>query len=422
MGLYRDARLFVRAVRGGFRARRDKAVVVRQLLEVPELEPRTYQIAVYFADNAVNLYQVRQWYAPLRALQERWPVVIFARNAGTTRKLLEEAGIPVAFVRRTDELERTLADQDIRIVLYVNQNTQNFQMMRYGHVWHVFVNHGESDKAYMTTNQLKTYDYCLIAGDQARARLGRALWDVDFDKRMIPIGRPQADYFGEDAPFPRDDRTVVLYGPTWEGDRAWAKYGSISSHGVALVEALVTTGRHRVVYRPHPRSGVSDADYRATHLAIVERLERANHEDPTAQHVYDTSSELGWQLRVPDVAILDISAMIYDRLSVGKPLLVTRPVNPHVAIDEEGYLSDADWLTADEARDIVARLDTMLGDARAAEKLAVWSQRYFGDTTPGVATARFEGAIERLMGEWDKWDAISEQAAIEASGLTALEG
>ena len=417
MGLFRDARLFARAACDGSRALLDRAALASELRGEPPLEPGKYRIAVYFADDAVNLYQVRQWYAPLRALQQRWPVLILSRSASSTRQLRTEAGIPVAHVRQVDALERTLAEQDIRIVLYVNQNARNFAMMRYNRMWHVFVNHGESDKAYMTTNQMKAYDYCLVAGDQARARLERALWDVDFDKRMIPIGRPQADFFGEEAPFAPDDRTVVLYGPTWEGDRPWAHYGSIRSHGTALVEALVTTGRHRVVYRPHPRSGTTDADYRAAHLAIVARLERANREDPSAQHVYDTGAELGWQLRVPDVAILDISAMIYDRLSVGKPLLVTRPADPQTTVDEDGYLSDCEWLDAGQAGDVVARLEALTGDERASEKLAVWTRRYFGDTTPGAATTRFEAALGRLFAEWDAWNARDVAASSDRPTL-----
>ncbi len=112
-----------------------------------------------------------------------------------------------------------LAEQDIRIVLYVNQNTRNFQMFRYGHRWHVFINHGESDKMYMSTNQFKAYDYALVAGEAARARLSRVLWDYDLDRRTFSIGRPQADHYSGDLPYEPDERTVVLYAPTWEGDR-----------------------------------------------------------------------------------------------------------------------------------------------------------------------------------------------------------
>ncbi len=139
------------------------------------------------------------------------------------------------------DLETFIATQDIRVVLYVNQNTRNFQMFRYGRRWHVFINHGESDKMYMTTNQYKAYDFAFIAGAAARERLGRVLWDYDLDRRTIEIGRPQADHYSGALPYTPDDRTVVLYAPTWEGDRPSAHYGSIRTHGEALVAALLAT-------------------------------------------------------------------------------------------------------------------------------------------------------------------------------------
>ena len=48
--------------------------------------------------------------------------------------------------------------------------------------------------------------------------------------------------------------------------------------------------------------------------------------------MYDDAPELGWQLSAPDVAVVDISAMVYDRLAANKPLLVTRPVSTEAEI------------------------------------------------------------------------------------------
>ena len=213
----------------------------------PEHPLDHYQVAVYFADGAVNMYQMRQWYKPLAELSKLWPVVVLSRSATGAQALLAEDAPPVAFVPTVRDLERFIAQQDIRVVLYVNQNTRNFQMFRYGRRWHVFINHGESDKMYMTTNQFKAYDYALIAGDAARERLSRVLWDYDLDKRTIQIGRPQADHYSGALPYTPDDRTVVLYAPTWEGDRPSAHYGSIETHGEALVDGAArdrTPPRH----------------------------------------------------------------------------------------------------------------------------------------------------------------------------------
>jgi len=376
----------------------------------------TIRVAVYFADTSVNMYQIRQWYGPLAHLNERYPVAIVARSPGSMLQLLEESPVPVVYARQVADLEAFVAAHPLALTLYVNQNAKNFQMMRYGRMWHVFVNHGESDKMYMTTNQFKAYDYAFVAGDAALERLSAKLWDYDLAKRAVPIGRPQADHVAGVVPFDDDGKTVVLYAPTWEGDRASAAYGSIATHGVALVDALIATGRHRVVYRPHPRSGVLDREYRRAHESIVKAISDANEADETAQHVYDSGSELGWQLVVADVAITDISAMVYDRLATGRPLIVTRPVSSEADVDERGYLGDAEWLTADGAGDVADLVDRVQADPEARGRLDHWVHHHFGDTTPGSATARFEGAVERLVDLRDDYAAAQPIMAEGSEG------
>ncbi|MGW9020879.1 CDP-glycerol glycerophosphotransferase family protein [Leucobacter chromiiresistens] len=389
-----------RALRLGKRVlkRRQAYSQLRRLVEERGPLPEGgFRIGVYFADSDVNIYQMRQWYAPLQKLSERWPVLVLSRNASGARQLMRESGLAVEFVRRVTEIEQVLEQQRLDVILYVNQNTRNFQMMRYGQRWHVFINHGESDKMYMTSNQHQAYDFAFVAGDAARERLARALWNFDVDARTMSIGRPQTDHLEGAPPFTPDERTVVLYAPTWEGDRPAASYGSVASHGEALVRTLIGTGRHRVVYRPHPRSGVVDAEFGAANERIIAMIDAANRADPSAQHVYDTSARIGWQLSLPDVAICDISAMVYDRLATGRPLMVTRPVSAEAAVDEQGYLGVCEWLDAAETPRIAAVLDRVIGDDEARERLDTWSAHYFGDTTPGAPTRRFHGAIADLL-------------------------
>lgn len=402
MPLARDAVLAVGLLRKALATRRARIDLRRMLAERGPLPQGRFRVAVYFADGPVNMYQMRQWYAPLRDLAREWPVLVISRAIRGADALLRDDALPVAYAPTVGDVERVLAEQDIRVVFYVNQNTRNFQMFRYGRRWHVFINHGESDKMYMTTNQFKAYDYAFIAGDAARARLERTLWDYDLDRRTFAIGRPQADHYSGSVPYPSDERTVVLYAPTWEGDRPSAHYGSILSHGEALVSALLATGRHRVVYRPHPRSGVVDAAYGAANARIIAALAAANATDPTAHHVHDTGAEVGWQLAAADLAIVDISAMVYDRLAAGKPLMITRPLDPEALVDTTGYLSACEWLDAADAGDIVTQAQRVLDDPDAVERLDHWVRHYFGDTAPRAATRRFHDAVRVLMDRWER--------------------
>ncbi len=402
MGLVSDAKAARKVLRNALRSRNTRRELAQRLEAEGTGEPARVEIVVYFADTRVNLYQIRQWYAPLAELAKTHPVTILTRSPGATLSLKAEAPVPVVYARKVTDLEAFVGRHDVKLVFYVNQNTKNFQMFRYGRMWHVFINHGESDKMYMTTNQFKAYDYAFVAGQAALDRLSNKLWAYDVATKAIPIGRPQADHFAGEVPYPSDDRTVVLYAPTWEGDRPAAAYGSIASHGVALADAVLASPRHRLVYRPHPRSGVIDRPYREANQRIIEAIAAANAADPTAHHVYDDGPQLGWQLASADVAITDISAMVYDRLAVGKPILVTRPESPDAEVDEQGYLGSAEWLRVDDAPRVLAEVDRVLNDESARSALAFWSAHHFGDTSPGASTARFHAAVEQLITEWER--------------------
>lgn len=420
MGLISDGGAAIALLRKAVWNRLALRQVNNLLARAPVPPARPYRIAVYFADGDVNMYQIRQWYRPLAELARTWPVVVLARSATGARALLTDGALPVLFAPTVEDLEKVVADQDIRIVLYVNQNTRNFQMLRYGRRWHVFINHGESDKMYMTTNQFKAYDYALVAGDAARERLSRVLWDYDLHARTIEIGRPQADHYSGVLPYTPDERTVILYAPTWEGDRPQARYGSIRTHGEALAAAVLASPRHRLIYRPHPRSGVIDPAYGAADRRIVAAIAAANAADPSAQHVYDDGPDLGWQLTAADLAVVDISAMVYDRLAADRPLLVTRPVDPSAVVDMHGYLGDAEWLDAATAPDILAVAERVLTDPDAVARLRGWVRHYFGDTAPGAATARFHAAIATLMERWESAHARSAADERDGTGASGL--
>jgi hypothetical protein len=177
MQITKDSKRAIRLAKRVMKGRRAFFEVREMLAARGPLPQNHFRVGVYFADSDVNIYQMRQWYAPLRELSKIHPVLLIARNAAGARQLMQESGLEVSFEQKVTGLERLIREQPLEVILYVNQNTRNFQMMRYGHRWHVFINHGESDKMYMTSNQHKAYDWALVAGEAARARLSKALWN-----------------------------------------------------------------------------------------------------------------------------------------------------------------------------------------------------------------------------------------------------
>ncbi|HET7820930.1 MAG TPA: CDP-glycerol glycerophosphotransferase family protein [Ornithinibacter sp.] len=402
----------VRKVRGilteGVRLLRARRVVRAELARRPPVPDGTVEIAVYFVDDPENLYQVDQWFEPLRRLHERHHVTVLSRNWQTTRELLRLSPVPVHHAPNVDAMETFMRRQRVRAILYVNQNQANFAAMRFADPAHVFICHGESDKDYMSSNQLKAYDRVFIAGTAARERIVRKLIGFD-ESSLVEVGRPQVDVDFPGPTLPRDGRTVVLFAPTWEGDRASMRYSSVVSHGPAMVRALVATGRHRVVYRPHPRTGISLREARTAHDDIVDVLRGANSADPAAGHVIDVEGGFGWQLAASDVAVMDISAVAYDWLATGKPLLVTRPAEPRAALPESGLVRELTLFDAADAGRAPEIVDAAVAHPDATHAALV--ARYFGDTTPGASMERFLAACSLVVQE--------REAALVARGSIA---
>jgi hypothetical protein len=393
----------------GARTLAARRVVRAELARRPPVPDGTVEVAVYFTDGPENLYQIDQWFEPLRRLHERHHVTVLSRNWEATRELLHRSPVPVHHAPNVDRFEEFMRRQRVRAVLYVNQNQANFAAMRFADPAHVFICHGESDKDYMSSNQLKAYDRVFIAGTAARERILRKLIGFD-ESTLVEVGRPQVDVDFPGPSLPRDGRTVVLFAPTWEGDRASMRYSSVISHGPAMVRALVATGRHRVVYRPHPRTGISLRQATAASAATVKVLRDANAADPAAGHVIDLDGGFGWQLAASDVAVMDISAVAYDWLATGKPLLVTRPAEPRATLPESGLVRELPLFDAADAGRAPEIIDAAVRHPDAAHAALV--ARYFGDTSPGASMERFLAACSLVVQEREAaLAARAEQAA-----------
>jgi hypothetical protein len=347
-------------------------------------------IAVFFATPPQNAYQLEQWRRPLEALAagsraDRRGVFVVVDRPDTGRRLLETFRLPVAFARGSAALESLVERHRPRAVLYVNNVERNFRMLRFADPVHIQLGHGDSDKGASVTNQHKAYDLTFVAGEAGRDRLARALFDFDARSRVWLVGRPQLDYDVQGAPdWPADGTSRVLYAPTWEGDRPSLRYSSVVSHGPALIAALRADPRVRVVYRPHPWLGRISAEH-----ARVDRELRAALMADGDRHLVDTGT-YGWQWTFADACIADVSAVAYDWLATRKPLVVTRPEAEEAYLPPSRLLDSLPLLGAADAGSVAREL---LDSAPPAE-LAGLAEYYFGDTSRGASTNRFEQALE----------------------------
>jgi hypothetical protein len=357
---------------------------VRERGAVPEAA-----VAVFFATGPENFYQFEQWRLPLEHLALQRPVLVIVDRPDTGDLVLQTSSLPLAFARGSRALEELVTDRDVRVVLYLNQIEANFRMLRFPSPVHIQIGHGESDKGGSISNQHKAYDLTFVGGDAGRDRLDRALRGFDATERTLAVGRPQLDYSYPGAPsWRRDSGLRVWYAPTWEGDRPSIAYGSLASHGVAIIEALLADPSIRVIYRPHARTGYVSRQHRDADRAVRGLLAKAGD-----RHLVDREG-YGWQWDFADACITDISAVAYDWLATGKPLVITEPA-PSAYRPPSPLLDALPLLGAAEAEGVVARIRSLQGDPAAMKQLRGLTYHYFGDVSAQQSTKRFEDAIER---------------------------
>jgi hypothetical protein len=280
-----------------------------------ESAPKT-PVAVYFADAPESLYQLRRWYSTLEALSTTYPTGIIVSDPSTWERVRSETSVPVTFASGAPQLARVLQAQDVQLVLYPNHNALNFRVLRFARPVHVFIGHGDSGKESSVSRQLKAYDRTFVAHREA-IELLRGIRGYDADADAVVVGSPWLGFLG--APpesWQPDGRTVVLYAPTWEGDRPSMDYSSVESSGEAVVAALLAAPGLRLIYRPHPwlgrvRPTAAQADARLRRMITA-----ANNGG-----VVDTG-DYGWSLAAADVCISDVSSVASDAEAMGKPVLL----------------------------------------------------------------------------------------------------
>lgn len=354
------------------------------------------QVVVYFSGGRDATYQLRQWMPVVERLER--PVLVLLREPWHLDEL-EPTRWPVLVARRHRDVEVALA-ADPKVVLYVAQAGRNVHFLRYARPKHVFLNHGDSDKASSANPVVRAYDRLFVAGQVAIDRYRDAGIDLT-DERFAVVGRPQLDDVLTGGQRIGDGPTTVLYAPTWEGFFETADYSSLERSGEAIVRDLLE--RHpdvRIVYKPHPASG----SVRPAAGIAARRVESLLREAGGPHLIAADHPELDlldWFDR-SDLLIADISAVVTDWLQTDKPYLVTNPRGlPPDDFRRRFPSHRAAYVVAADLGNLDAQLEEALGsdplaDERRRMKVAVLGEH------PDGPFAAFVRALDDVVADAER--------------------
>jgi len=326
------------------------------------LEDHRPEFVVYTARRG-GAYQLEMWLAHLAATGR--PFVVVTRDPAAVPVLAAVTDAPVVACPRWRDLDRVVVPT-LRAAFYVNSVAANADFVTYRQLVHVYLGHGESDKALSHHPAHAMYDKVFVAGQAAVERYARHGVQVPLDKFVV-VGSPQSSAVEPASGRGVPAEPVVLYAPTWQGYNDDSSYSSLRL-GTRVVAALLER-RATVVFRPHPFSRTRDSE-RAQVGAVEALLSR----DATAtgrSHVWGVDEPFAASANRADALVADLSSVLTEWLASDKPVAV-------VADDDAATFRDrhpvarAAYLVDRGLDNLGAVLDDLLGaDPLAAERRTV---------------------------------------------------
>ncbi|MCE7079211.1 hypothetical protein [Streptomyces sp. ST2-7A] len=234
---------------------------------------RTHQptVVLYFSGSQDSAYQVNMWLETVERLDAKSVVILRERNI---LPQLSTTTLPVLCVPSAVDL-MNLDLSMLRVGLYPANVGKNLHLLRVPTMKHVFIGHGDSDKIASINPYTKAYDEVWTAGRAGRDRY--ALADVGVrGEDIVEVGRPQLAPI-RPAGEPVEGRIpTILYAPTWEGWTDDPGNTSLILAGENIVRRLVEAPVPvRVLYKPHPFTGMRSAVARAADQRIRDLIGKA---------------------------------------------------------------------------------------------------------------------------------------------------
>ncbi len=206
----------------------------------------------------------------------------------------------------------------VPLALYSSSTGNNLNLVRFEHIRHCFIGHGDSDKGASAHKGLRIYDEIWVAGQAHIDRFKNKPWNSE-GLRFVKVGRPGLLHLlGQERRELEPRQKKALYLPTWEGINESNDYSSLHFLQDALSYAShALAGAH---VKLHPLTGQRDSSLRGAELALRQVCQEKN-----KMAVLPSSLALLDVIADYDFFICDISSVVTDCLALNVPIFLHDP-------------------------------------------------------------------------------------------------
>ena len=372
---------------------------------------------LYYGVPAGSSYQIGMWIDFLERIGEKFIVVL--RRTSAFREIADLTNAPVVVRTNIWQLDDVVTP-NMTAAFYVNNSAPNVHLVRYPHMTHVQLLHGDSDKASSFNPVTALYDKVFVAGQAGIDRYENNGVHIPQEKFTI-VGRPQVESVRQQGPENLPVQTV-LYAPTWEGHYADTNYGSLPV-GPAIIRELLARGR-TVVFRPHPfsyRNPEALQNIREIHQMLEQDAQSTDRE-----HLFGRPAEKDLDafgcFNAADAMISDVSSVVPDFLHSGKPYgLVTMTAS--VDEFEQAFpLARSAYVITRDLTNLNQALDELLVHDTKADQRKATREYYLGPFSPENYAEAFVGAARRIVLETRKTGATMPALAEGEEGGAEIRG
>ena len=371
---------------------RSSAMGVRKALQ--QYRP---EFAVYYAARTGATYQLGMWLPYFERVNRRF--IVITCHPSTVPEITKLTSAPVVVPKPSSAHGRLwhLVVDSLRAAFYVQNHADNVDMLRFSKLTHIWLNHGDSDKAANFSARHAAFDKIFVSGQLGVDRYAAHGVKVRPEQFAI-VGRPQIERIEtRDVPLPVEAPRTVLYAPTWQGGKPTTNYSSLPL-GPRILDALLARGV-TVIFRPHPHTY---RDPQQTGIAQdIQRRLSADRKSSGREHVFGRPAEVDWDIPACfnhcDALISDVSSVASDFLATGKPMAMVAIRQKGAAFRQSIPMARVAYIIERDLSTLPAALDELLGPDSLAAARREYRTYCLGNALGADAPKSFLREVERIL-------------------------
>lgn len=304
-------------------------------------------------------YQIDMWVDVFMSSGE--PFAILTRNIELYQWAIRKYPyLNIVYAKRPVDVDAVLNNLPWLYAIYYTSNTGNLiHTLKHNKFKHIFLGHGDSDKAASAHKFFRVYDEIWVAGQAHIDRFKNANLEIRH-LHFVKVGRPNLKKIIQDAmkEFSCENESknnTIVYLPTWEGVYEENNYSSARLSPVFLSQISQKTNS-KIVAKFHPLTGTRDRSMSQLYTALNDAFADC----PYMLTVTDSTYSIPKLVTEGDFFICDISAVVSECISSLRPIFVYVPSDRNITMSNSSLSYEDYTYTFSTIEQLIELIDNVI--------------------------------------------------------------